>query len=180
MDPLDFAPSTHKSPLVYSPYLGGIFGDITDQKRVHYLGDYLAKEYLTDIAILWGYSGSTSGLSAYWVGGQEEIIILKKMTRATYHYGGTGSANGAGASGTAYFGLASNVNSPEDYRGISASMGFTVSIWDVGITGAYFWNGDYAPLTPGVVQGFQLGYAPGAQMSLWWSNVMYTLDWTNK
>lgn len=101
------------------------------------------------------------------------------MTRATYTYAGNGNAVGAGASGTAYFGLAVNVQSPEDYEGVSSSMGLTISVLD-GLTISYFWNGDYAPFTPGTVQGIQVGYAPGAQLSGWWSNMVYNLTWTSK
>jgi len=142
--------------------------------------DQIVQGYLSDMVVLWGFNGSANVPGIYNTGGLEEIVIFKDKTRATYNYGGQGSAAGAGASAAAYFGLAANVKSPEDYRGISASVGLTVSVLDVGLTASYFWNGDYAPLTPGVVQGFQLGYAPGAQASIWWSSVIYNLNWTSK
>jgi hypothetical protein len=142
--------------------------------------DQIVQGYLSDMAVLWGFNGSASVPAIYNTAGLEEIVILKDKTRATYHYGGQGNAAGVGASAAAYFGLAANVKSPEDYRGLSASVGLTVSVLDVGLTASYFWNSDYAPLTPGVVQGFQLGYAPGAQASIWYSIVMYNLNWTSK
>jgi RHS repeat-associated protein len=142
--------------------------------------DKITQGYLSDLAFLWGFNGSTSVPGIYHTGGLEEIAILRDGTRATYQYGGQGSAVGAGANATAYGGLAVNVKTPDDYRGISASAGLTVSILDVGITVSYFWNGDYAPLTPGVVQGFQIGYSPGAHISAWWSNVVYSMNWSSK
>lgn len=156
----------------------GYAHDMVRKNRPYF--DKISTDYLNNFVFLWGFNGSASAPNVYNTGGLEEIVVLKDRTRATYDYVGQGSANGGGASAAAYFGLAANVHSPEDYRGVSASTGFTISIFEVGIMGSYFWNGDYAPLSPGVVQGFQLGYAPGAQVSIWWSNVMYNLNWSSK
>jgi hypothetical protein len=131
-------------------------------------------------AVLWGWNGSASGSGPYLSGGQEEIVILDDGTRATYNYMGDGDSHGAGASTTAYIGIATNVINPESYKGNAATVGVTVSVADIGMTVAYFWNTDSPPLTPGNTQGFYIGYSPGAQFSIWRSNAVYDLTWASR
>jgi hypothetical protein len=129
-----------------------------------------------DIALLWGANLSGSNVPNYWTGGVEEIFMFRDKTRATYRYGGEGSVFGEGASVTVYGGMVFNIENPEDYRENSAAVGITLSILEKGVTISYFWNTNEPPLTPGNVQGFTIGYSPGAQASIW-STVTYYEVW---
>jgi len=103
--------------------------------------------------------------------------MFSDLTRATYIYGGQGSSVGIGASGVAYVGVIFNLSDPDYYAGPFGSAGFTISLADVGLTAFYFWDTSSAPLSGGTTQGLAVGYAPGAQVSMWSSSTMYSLTW---
>lgn len=101
--------------------------------------------------------------------------MFSDLTLATYAYGGEGTSSGPGGlSGSAYGGLVFNLQDTSAYNGPFGSAGFTVSILDTGITAFYFWDSTQQPLAPGVTQGLAVGYAPGAQASIWGSSTVYT------
>jgi hypothetical protein len=108
--------------------------------------------------------------------GQEELLLIDDLTRATYTYGGQGGSILDGGSATAYVGLAVNVENPEDFQGHTASVGMTISILHGG-TISYFWDSRSGPFSPGTVKGITAGYSPGAQASIWWSSTLYDLTW---
>ena len=143
-----------------------------DQEKI--LSD-IEKNYKEDRAFLWGANFSGSGVPNYSTGGVEELFLLKDRTRATYKYAGQGSAVGEGASATVYGGIVINLEKPEDYRENSAAVGITLSVLEKGVTISYFWNTNNPPLTPGNVQGFTIGYSPGAQASIWSAVTYYEL-----
>lgn len=87
---------------------------------------------------------------------------------------------GAGADAAAYAGFVINAETPDDYKGNATSVGATLSIFDKGVTVAYFWSSGEAPFTPGNTQGFMLGYAPGAAASVWFSQAVYNPTWTSR
>jgi hypothetical protein len=118
------------------------------------------------------FSGTNPYHTGYYTGGIEGIN-LPDGTYATYTYGGEGNAVGVGGSITSYGGIFINVNTPNDYFGISASVGLTASCGDVGISMAYVWNSENPPLYPGNVQRIIIGWAPGAQLSVWKSLTNY-------
>jgi hypothetical protein len=93
---------------------------------------------------------------------------------------GNGQAWGFGANTSGYIGMAFNVRDSDDYKGISAASGITFSVFDVGLTLTYFWNSDAPPLTPCNVQGFSIGYSPGANFSIWNSVTDYTKTWSSQ
>jgi len=128
-------------------------------------------------AILWGFGFSGSEPGIYKVAGMEELYFLDDHTRAVYDYLGQGGSYGEGASGAAYGGIVYNVEEPEDYAGPFGSGGITMSVLDLGFTAGYFWDTKNDPFTPGNTQGWFLGYAPGAQASVWWSTTWYELIW---
>ena len=89
-------------------------------------------------------------------------------------------STGIGGSLSAYLGFVFNLEDLEDYEGHFAVIGFTYSVGNAGVTGFYFWNPTTdRPLTPGNTQGFGIGYAPGAQASIWYENVFYDLFWSS-
>ena len=135
----------------------------------------------SSFSLMWGWnvSGSNPFNDEYYTVGEEEVI-LPDDTRATYDYGGQGNSVGVGANATAYIGVVANLDNPEKYTGNFASTGLTISIGEVGITIDYFWNPDNAPLSKGNVQGFSIGYSPGAQVAVWWSVTNYKLTWKSK
>jgi len=47
-----------------------------------------------------------------------------------------------------------------------------------GITIDYFWPAGVDPFTPGVPQGFTIGYSPGAQAAVWCATAIYTITST--
>jgi hypothetical protein len=93
--------------------------------------------------------------------------------RASYDYVGEGSSIGAGGSTTVYLGYVSNIDDTTQYTGPFASIGFTFSYGTIGISVSYFWDSSVPMFTPDAVQGFSLGYSPGAQASVWWSSTTY-------
>jgi len=129
-------------------------------------------------SVVWGWniSGSNPINNGYYTLGQEEVV-LPDGTRATYDFGGQGNSVGAGASATAYVGVVANLDSPEEYTGDFTSAGITVSLGGTGITVDYFWNPDQPPFTSGNVQGFSIGYSPGAEAAVWWSVTNYVMTW---
>jgi hypothetical protein len=129
--------------------------------------------------MMWGWNLSGSTPSNYSTLGQEEVLILDDGSRATFDYLGEGSSIGAGANATAYFGVVANLETPDQYKGVAASAGATVSLGEVGITVGYFWDSSKPPLTSGNVQGVMIGYAPGAGASVWNSTSVYRLTWQN-
>jgi hypothetical protein len=56
-----------------------------------------------------------------------------------------------------------------EYTGEFSAFGFTVSVGQYGVWASYFWNPQKGPLSSGNVKSASLGYAPGAQLSCWWS-----------
>jgi RHS repeat-associated protein len=128
----------------------------------------------SNTSIIWGFNVSGSVPEVYKTSGMEEIL-LPDGTRATYIYGGEGSSIGNGASYTIYGGFIFNAKIPEDYFGNATGVGLTVSLAQYGITLAYVWNSNMNPLAPGNVQGIQIGYSPGAQISAWYSVVVYQI-----
>jgi len=122
-----------------------------------------------------GVSGSEPGI--YNTAGLEDIIMFSNGTRATFVYAGQGGSAGLGASGSGYVGIVFNLDDPENYNGPFASAGITISVFDVVGTASYFWDDTKSPLSSGTTQGFAVGYAPGAQASLWWSSTIYTMNW---
>jgi hypothetical protein len=113
----------------------------------------------------------------YSTAGLEEIVMLSNGNRAVFSYGGEGGSHGAGASGSAYGGMVFNLKDPDNYLGPFGSGGFTISVLDVGITASYFWDDSKNPFSPGTTQGLAVGYAPGAQASVWWSSTSYSEIW---
>jgi hypothetical protein len=135
----------------------------------------------SNMAFMWGWNASASVPSNYMTGGQEELYMLDTGKRNTYNYAGQGNAWGEGASVSApYVGVVFNIKDASDYEENFASAGFTVSIADLGVTASYFWSPSEGPLTPGNVQGFAVGYAPGAQLSLWSAVTYYNKTWSSK
>jgi hypothetical protein len=126
--------------------------------------------------IFWGWNGSLSGPGIYTTGGQEEIVIPGN-NRATYNYYGHGASAGSGGSASVYGGVLVNVRTPEDYQGLTSAAGATVSVLGYGVTAGYFWNGMGSPFDIGSPKGYFLGYAPGAQLSIWKSSVYYQETW---
>jgi len=128
-------------------------------------------------ALMWGvgFSGSEPGL--YYVAGLEEILMFSDATRAVFEYEGQGSSVGAGASAEAYLGAVFNLGDKESYGGPFGAEGFTISIGDVGLTAFYFHDSSKLPLTPGATQGIAVGYAPGAQASVFWASTVYQMIW---
>jgi len=127
--------------------------------------------------VIWGWNVSGSTPGSYNTLGQEEVVILEDGNRATYNYMGEGSSIGAGATTAVYGGIVANLDSPEEYKGVAASVGFTGSLGEIGVTVGYFWDSSSPPLTPGNVQGLMAGYAPGAQFSFWNSTTVYNITW---
>jgi hypothetical protein len=129
-------------------------------------------------AFLWGFNISASTPGVYHTAGMEEALF-PSMERATYSYGGEGSSLGAGASGTAYAGIAFNATNAEEYKGLSSSFGVTYSFSNVGVTLGYFWNPDNPPFYPDNLQGIIVGYSPGAQASVWYANTVFEMTWSS-
>ncbi len=96
-----------------------------------------------------------------------EIIIFPDGSVGCFNYQGVGGAIGEGASGSLYGGLAFNANGASDIVGGTYSVGTTVSAGEKGITGNYFQS------ESGNVEGAEIGYAPGAQLSGWTSYTIY-------
>jgi hypothetical protein len=128
-------------------------------------------------AIMWGtgFSGSMPGI--YSTSGLEEIVMFTDGTRAVFSYGGEGGSAGLGASGAAYGGVVFNLSDPDNYVGPFGSGGLTISVLDAGVTASYFWDSSKAPFSAGTTQGLAVGYAPGAQASVWWSTTSYSETW---
>jgi hypothetical protein len=139
-----------------------------------------AKTLISDYdpgAIVWGFGFSGSTPSNYNIAGMEELALFENGKRAVFTYGGEGSSVGLGASGAAYGGIVFNIKDPDAYVGPLGSAGVTLSVLDVGVTVSYFWDSSEAPLSPSITQGVAVGYAPGAQASVWWSSTTYSEIW---
>jgi hypothetical protein len=125
-------------------------------------------------AFIAGASISGSAPGFYNVAGIEEIVMFSDLTHQSYIYAGQGVSAGVGGSASAYGGIVFNIKNTGTYKGPFGTAGITVSIADKGITAFYFWDSTKQPLAPGVTQGLAVGYAPGAQASIWGSSTVYT------
>jgi RHS repeat-associated protein len=136
-------------------------------------------DYIVPEGIIFGVSlNGNAPANANTIG--VEALYLEDGSTTTFNYIGEGNTVfGLGANASAYWGGVYNIDSPEKYIGPFASIGATISLGEVGITLSYFWDSSSAPLTPGTIQGFTIGYAPGANVSAWYSNTYYQLLTTN-
>jgi len=125
--------------------------------------------------ILPGVNVNASGPGLYETGGVE-VVVLPDGRIVGYKYMGEGSSTaGGGGSGATYAGLIFNVSDPEDYQGTSSSANITIATPNGGVTGTYFWGSGGAPLSPGNVQGFTIGFAVGAQGSISFAQTNYQI-----
>jgi RHS repeat-associated protein len=130
-------------------------------------------------AYIGGFGLSGSG-GLYLNSGMEELLMMHRLTRANYTYGGQGETAGIGGDYTVYGGIVFNLKKPEDYTGPFASVGFTFALADIGVTVSYFWDSRKGPFSSGTTQGYTVGYAQGANLSLWWTTTDYSLNWRTK
>jgi RHS repeat-associated protein len=136
---------------------------------------------MKNVSWMGGFNASASSPvnEIYYTGGQEGVL-LPNGTGAIYSYGGEGKSIGVGASVTFYAGVVVNLHNPAEYTGEFSAVGFTASVGQYGVSASYFWNPQKGPLSSGNVQGASLGFAPGAQLSGWWSVTNYSLNWVSR
>jgi hypothetical protein len=110
----------------------------------------------------------------YSTGGVELLEMTSDGALAVYGYSGEGQSPGiGGANAAAYVGVVANLEDADAYAGHFAAAGFTVSFLEEGVTGFYFWSPSADPFSPYATQGLVVGWAPGAEASLWTSNTYY-------
>jgi len=149
----------------YPPYLMGSSESVGDSNNL--------------TGLLFGVNASaTNPMNGEFFSGGAELALFNTIDAGAYTYFGPGMGIGLGASGTAYAGLLLNADTPYDYEGLTNSVGGTFSLGKLGVTIDYFWAGEDVPFSSGGVQGVTIGWSPGAQASLWYSQTYYDLKWT--
>lgn len=128
------------------------------------------KEFTFGPTILLGI-GFSGGVNAVLDGG---IEILSSWSPANgnisiYNYDGMGESAGTGSSAVFYFGAVYGLNNPDDYVGKATTVSGTISLFQYGLTGGYFFNDSKS------VTGWFVGYAPGANFSIAQYNNDYNL-----
>ena len=101
------------------------------------------------------------------------MVCVLNGEGAGFAYHGLGATHGTGASGNLYIGLVGPIQRVEDYAGENITVGVTFSVGGAGVTAFYFWDASGGPFTPGNMKGGVLGWAPGAQLSVWGSYAYY-------
>ena len=118
-----------------------------------------------------GGGGQTGANPGSFAGGIEGIHFIDNNENDLFYYGGPAFLAGGEVTAGLYAVFGYNMYDYHDYSGISRSVNVTAAFGH-GVTIGYFWSGE-KPLADGVPQGFVIGYAYGAALSVSYSEPEY-------